>query len=348
MKQPIFETISVVGLLLITSFGHAQLTPPFNVRNQRTVQLYQLTPQQANDYQRVLDGILQKWKVVKDSKCSPAERKEAEQKLQNELCANVRKIFPDTQYVLWDRNHRGNLTVRFYKEDLGMDNDQFAKFRILTQTYSTQKTQISGMNLLEAERSERRAKAFQEFSNGLYNIVSKELADYLIYENRILNAAKILSKKYTILSENKAVRYAMLKFRHEEELEKLEMQKLPQKLFKKAKNELLDNYEKSLLSFLTNEEYVACNKSRDQLTDKKFAQEYKMSNAQLAKYKELRKRLAMKELTIKQNKKDKADKPVKLQAARKEFEKDMEKLLGAEQYKRWKKNEVLKEKKKQK
>lgn len=55
----------------------------------------------------------------------------------------------------------------------------------------------------------------------------------------------------------------------------------------------------------------------------------------------------MKELTIKQNKKDKASKPAKLQVARNEFDKDMEKLLGAEQYKRWKKNEQLKAKKKQ-
>lgn len=348
MKRIIFKTSYAVILLLITSFCHAQLIPPFNVRSQRTVQLYGLTSQQANDYEKVLNDILKKWDIVKDSKCSPSERKAAEKKLQDELCTNVRAIFPDAQYALWDRNHRGNLTVRFYKEDLGMSNDQFAKFRTLTQTYSTRKTQISGMDLLEAERSERRAKAFQDFSNGLYDIVSKELADYLIYENRVLNAAKILSKKYTILSENKAARYVILKFRYEENLEKLKLQKLAKRQFKKAKDELEGNYEQSLHGFLTNEEYMACTKSRDKLTDKKFVQDYKMSDAQLAKYKELRKRLAMKELTIKQNKKDKVGKPAKLQAARNEFEKDMEKLLGQEQYKRWKKNEQLKARKKQK
>lgn len=347
MKQITFKTGYAALLLLISSFCcNAQLTPPFNVRNQYTTQNYQLSPQQVNDYERVLADILKKWDIIKDSKCSPSERKSAEQKLQNEFCASVKTIFPNAQYVLWDRNHRGNLTVRFYKEDLGMDNDQFAKFRNLTKAYSAQKKKISGMDLLEAERSERRAKAFQKFSDGLYGIVSKELADYLIYENRVLNTAKVLSKKYTIISENKAIRYAVLKIRYEEELGSLETQKLAPKQLRKVKNELADNYEKSLLNFLTNEEYIACTKARDRLTDKKFAQEYGMSNAQLAQYKELRKRLAMKELTIKQNKKDRAGKPAKLQAAKEEFEKDMEQLLGAEQYKRWKQNEQLKTDKK--
>lgn len=64
------------------------------------------------------------------------------------------------------------------------------------------------MNLLETERSERRAIAFQEFSDGLYGIVSKELADYLVYENRVLNSAKILSK--SILSYQKIKQFDTL------------------------------------------------------------------------------------------------------------------------------------------
>lgn len=74
---------------------------------------------------------------------------------------------------------------------------------------------VSPMNLLETERSERRAIAFQDFSDRLYGIVSKELTNYLISENSVLNSAKILSKKYTIISENKAIRYAVLKFNYE-------------------------------------------------------------------------------------------------------------------------------------
>lgn len=196
MKHIILKN-SIVGLfLLLTVFCNAQLTLPFNIRHQYIVQSYQLSLQQADEYEKVLAGILQKWNIIKDRKCSPSERKSAEKKLQDEFCNSVRSIFSDTQYVLWNRNHRGNLTVRFYKEDLGMSGDQFAKFRTLTQTYSTRKKQISRMNLLEEERSDCRATAFQEFSCGLYKIVSKELADYLIYENCILNSAKILSKKF--------------------------------------------------------------------------------------------------------------------------------------------------------
>ena len=82
-------------------------------------------------------------------------------------------------------------------------------------------------------------------------------------------------------------------------LYKLKSQKIGPKQLRKAKNELQDNYEKSLHCFLANKEYLACTKSIDKLTDKTFVQEYKMFNVQLAKYKELRKRLAMKEFMIK-------------------------------------------------
>lgn len=347
MKHLSLKISYVVALLLVSSFGYAQLKTPFNVRNQYVVQSYQLSSEQRDGYMRVLNEILQKWEAIKDSKCSPSERKEAERKLQDEFCHDVRAIFPDKQYVLWNRNHRGNLTVRFYKEDLGMDNEQFAKFRTLTRIYTDHKTEISRMNLLEAERSALRAEAFKAYSDGLYDVVSKELADYLIYETQVLNTARTLSKKFTIISENKAIRYAVLKIRYEEDLAKLEMQKLAPKQLRKAKNELADNYEKSLLGFLTNEEYIMCTRFRDKLTDRKFMQEYNLSGAQLSKYKELRKSLAMKELAIKQNKGDKAGKPAKLQAVRAEFEVEMEKLLGAEQFKRWKENLEVKAQKRQ-
>ena len=155
-----------------------------------------------------------------------------------------------------------------------------------------------------------------------------------------------LSKKYTVISENKAIRYAVLKFNYEKELSNLEMQKFAPKQLRKAKKELLVNYEKSLHSFLTNEEYLACTKYRDKLTDKKFAEEYKISNVQLVKYKELRKRLAMKELMVKQNKKDKVNKVAKLKAIRNEFDLEMKELLGLDQYERWKRNEQIRSRKK--
>lgn len=346
MKQLKFSY--TVILLFVTLFCNAQLTPPLNIRNKQITQLYQLTPQQANDYEKVLNGILNQWNAMKNSKCTPADRKIAEQKLQNEFCTKVRAIFPDTQYVLWNRNHRGNLTVRFYKEDLGMDNEQFTKYRSLSDTYSKKKDEISRMNILETERSERRKEALSQYSSGLNKIFSTELSDYLIYENQVLNAAKILSKKHTILSENKAIQCVILKIRYEENLKKLEAQKLPKKQLRKKRTDLADNYDTSLRSIMTNEEYVACTKSRDKLTDSKFTKEYKMSSTQLTKYKDLKKKLAMKQLAIKQSKKDKANKPAKLKVAETEFENEVQKLLGPQQFKRWKQNEQMRKAKNKK
>ena len=347
MKQLTVKIGIAVVLLLFALFCNAQLVVPFDLRNQYVVKCYQLSSEQLNDYEKVLGDILSKWEVIKNKKCSPSERKAAEQNLQSEFCKKVRAVFPDKQYVLWNRNHRGNLKVRFYKEDLGMDNEQFSKFRFLSNDYSEQKKRkISAMNLLETERSEKRTKALNQYSEKLHEIFSKEIADYLVYESQILNKANTLSKNYTILSPNKAVRFAILKTTYEEDKSKLMSQGLAPKQLRKARKELESKYEDSLHGFLTNEEYLACSKSRDKLTDKKFAEEYNLSDKQLSKYKQLRKDLAMKELVIKQNKKDKNNKEAKLKTARNEFEKEMEKLLGAGQYKRWKENKSLRSKKK--
>lgn len=346
MKQLTVKIGIAVVLLFFALFCNAQLVVPFDLRNQYVVKCYQLSSEQLNDYEKVLGDILSKWEVIKNKKCSPSERKAAEQNLQSEFCKKVRAVFPDKQYVLWNRNHRGNLKVRFYKEDLGMDNEQFSKFRFLSNDYSEQKRKISAMNLLETERSEQRTKALNQYSEKLHEIFSKEIADYLIYESQILNKANTLSKNYTILSPNKAVRFAILKTTYEENKSKLVSQGLAPKQLRKARKELESKYEDSLHGFLTNEEYLACSKSRDKLTDKKFAEEYNLSDKQLSKYKQLRKDLAMKELVIKQNKKDKNNKEAKLKTTRDEFEKEMEKLLGAGQYKRWKENKSLRSKKK--
>ena len=346
MKHSVIKLYCAAVLLFFFTSSQAQLVPPFNHRAQQATQLYGLSAQQLKSYEKALGDVLNKWNAVKTSTCSPSARKEAELKLQNELCTKVKAILPSQQYTLWHRNHRGNLTVRFYKEDLGMNNETFAKFRSLTNAYTEQKNQISSTDLVESERSERRAKAFQQYSNGVHNIVSKELADYLIYENRVTNIAKTLSKKYTIISETKAIRYAMLKIEHEEKIKRLEAQKTSKQQRKDAKQKLDASYEKSLQSLLTTEEYIACDKHRDKLTDKKMMKDYKMSEQQLAKYKELKKKLAMKELVIKKGYKDKEGRMTKLQAAKEDFEKEMEKSIGSGKYKRWKKNEQMKIQKK--
>lgn len=335
--------------MLYTTYGHAQLTLPFNVRPQYAQAQYHFTEQQFAAYSKELTIVLDKWEELKNKKMPQAQRKAAEQKLQEELCARVRSVLPDKPYELWNRNHRGNLTVRFYKEDLGMDNAQFAQFRKLSGAYSTQKQEIARMsNLLEAERSERRAMALEQYAAGLNKIFSQPLADYLIYENKVQSVAKGLSKKYTLISENKAIRCAVLKMKYEEDCLSLEKQKLPKKQQREAKKKLDANYEKSMLSVVSREEYVEMGKTRDRLNDRKLMEQYHLSEAQLAKYKELKKQLAVKELLIKQNKKDKAGRPEKLKAAQAWFDGEVKKLLGANQHERWKKNGEMKKQKKEK
>lgn len=102
-------------LLLIATMCQAQLTTPYNVRNKHIAELYQLSDQQVINYNKELNVIESKWSIIKDTKLSPDNRKVAEQKLFEEFKIRIKKIFSQSQFNKWNKNHRGNLRVRFYK-----------------------------------------------------------------------------------------------------------------------------------------------------------------------------------------------------------------------------------------
>lgn len=342
--KPLKLTISsIVILFVVVTYCNAQLAPPFNVRNEHITSLYLLSPKQVDSYNKVLTSILKQWNTIKNAKYPIKTRSATEEKLQREFCANVEAIFSKKQFNLWKKNHEGNLTTRFYKEDLGMTDEQFVKYRNISGVYANRKKEITRMNLIESENAECRQEAFEQYSSSLHGLFSKELADYMLYENVILNAAKTFSKTYTIISENKAIKCAILKVVYDKDRKELEKQNLDRNQLRKMRSELADKYEHSVRQILTNEEYVACTKGRDKLTDSKLKQTYNMSDEQLAKYKELKKTLAMKELVIKQRKEDRNKKDEKLRNAEKGFEIELQKLFSPQQYERWQRDKQMKQ-----
>lgn len=349
MRNLLFTFRLAAVLLLYAAYSHAQLTPPVNMRAQYAQEQYRFTEQQFEAYSKELAAVLDKWDELKNKIMPQGQRKAAEQKLQEELCIRVKGVLPNEQYEQWYRNHRGNLTVRFYKEDLGMDNAQFALFEKLTDAYSAQNLEIERMNhLLEAERAERRDAALEQYANGLNQILPKSSVDYLIYEDKVQTVAKRQSKGYTIIPESKAIRYAELKIKHEEDRLLLKKQKLPKNQHRAARKKQDADYEKAVLSVISREEYVAIGKERNRINDRKMMQQYHLSEAQLAQYKELKKQLAVKEQLIRQNKKNKAGRAEKMKAAQAWFDEEAKKLLGASQHERWKKNGEMKKQKKEK
>lgn len=345
MKQLKLTISSIVILFVVVTSCNAQLAPPFNVRNEHITSLYLLSPKQVDSYNKVLTGIFKQWDTIKNAKYPIKSRRATEEKLQGEFCANVEAVFPEKQFNLWKKNHGGNLATRFYKEDLGMTDEQFVKYRNISAAYANRKKEIKRMNLIESEDAECRQEAFDQYSSSLHTAFSKKLADYLLYENVILNTAKTFSKTYTIISESKAIKCAILKVEYDKDRKELEKQNLDRNQLRKMRDVLTDKYEHSVRQILTNEEYVACTKGRDKLTDSKLKQTYNMSGEQLAKYKELKKNLAMKELVIKQRKEDRNKKEEKLRNVEKEFEIELQKLFSPQQYERWQRDEKMKQNK---
>lgn len=322
-------------LLLIATMCQAQLTTPYNVRNKHIAELYQLSDQQVINYNKELNVIESKWSIIKDTKLSPDNRKVAERKLFEEFKIRIKKIFPEAQFNKWNKNHRGNLRVRFYKEDLGMNSKQYSEFRRISKIYSDAKHNIQQMDLSFIDISRYRTEAFNQYSNSLYNIFPTQLADYLIYENEVLNTAKTLSRRYTIITENKAIQIAILKIQYDKNREELEKLNLSSNNMRQKRRHLEDEYDESLRSLLDNKEYVTYAKARDQFTDKKHMDTYKMSTKQLAQYKELKKKLAMEQLIIKQTKMDKGLKLSKLQEINSTFEEQLKSILTTNQFKKW-------------
>lgn len=330
----------LVALLFLSLNVSAQIEIAHNnVRDKYLSERYSLSSYQIREYNKVLSLIEKKWQNLKDQKCPMKDRQNREEQLSEELCKGVRKVLPDQEYENWFNNHKGNLTVRFYKEDLGMTDLQFTKFREAGKVYSDEKNKISKMGISGTEQSQQRKQAFDTYSVSLQSLFSSELADYLIQENQIQNLAMNLSEKYTIISQTKAIKYAMLKMQYDKDLDILRESSLDPKERKQKRQDMQEAYEGKLRSVLTNEEYVACMKKRDKLTDGRYMRTYKMSSDQLEKYKELKKGLAIKQMQIKQSKDEKPVKAAKLQAVENEFEVELKKILTAQQFEMWKRDQ---------
>lgn len=341
MKAIKFLLSSIAALLAAVTTCNAQLQLPFNVRSERVLSLYQLSPLQQDEYEAVLEEITTKWETIKAKRCSVADRQAAESELQTSFCKEVQLIFSPEQFNRWELNHGGNLVNRIYKEDLGMSDEQFTTYRNISNVYANRKKEIERQNFIKTENATRRKEAFKQYSASLHQAFPTELAEYLIYENTVLNAAKTLSKRYTLISETKAIKCAILKLKYDEDRKQIERQSTDRNWLRKKRKELADAYDHSLREILTDEEYVLCADARDKLTDSKLMRTYGMSAKQLNRYKELSKALAVKELVIKQSKKDKSIKAEQLLAAEADFEAELQKLFSPEQFERWMKDKQV-------
>lgn len=348
MKQLKRKLGCTVSLCFVGIVCSAQLIIPFNIRNIQIAKCYQLSSQQISDYNKVLNEITAKWNLIKDTKLSVSNRKHEEKKLQNDFSTSIKGIFSNQQYDKWKKNHDGNLTKRIYKEDLGMTDEQYIEFEKISMIYSSKEEEIAQENLIETERSEHRKTAINWFSSSLHNVFSEILADYLVYENQVLNTALTLSKRYTIIPESKAIKCAILKIKFNSDRDIIEKQNLTKNQIRKKRNILRNNYENAIHEILTQEEYIACVKNRERINNIKLRATYNMSQEQFIKYKELKKNFAIRQLAIKQSKIDKISKLGKLRAIENDFNQKLQEILGAKQYERWKRNEQIKHIKNQK
>lgn len=342
MKNADLKLGIILFTLIFSICMNAQHNLPLNVRDKYVAQKYSFSTEQVRTYnQRLLIAEAARRKL-KDQKMSVANRKKSENKISSELCIAVKKILPNSQYDTWYANHKGNLLFRQYKEDFGMTDSQYLQYQNCAKLYSKEKEKITKMNISGSEQKERRTHVFNTFCTSLRTIFTMPIAEYLINENLIQNMATNISKKYTIISETKAIQYSILKIQYEKDLELLNAQMLDSKNKRKNRKKIKEKYEYSIKSLLTDEEYIKCTKRRDQLTDQRMLRTYKLSEEQLSQYKELRKKLSMQQLKIKQSKNKRSDRIANLQKVEIEFEASLKKIIGSQQFEVWKKDHLIK------
>ena len=316
----------------------AQLKAPFNKRSEYVVKQYGFTAAEANSYNNVVNAIDKKWNALKDTSCPLANRRQSEKKLSEELCRNVKSVLSPAHYTAWENSHRGDLTVRFYKEDLGMTSKEFTKYRDITHAYSAKKKALRSKDLSAADQKQQRKQAAEEYAKALRETFPSQLAAYLIYENQVQNIAANISANYSALSETKAIRYAVRKIQYDNDLKALGKKELDSRQYRQEKEKLADAYEADLKNIFSDQEYIAFANKREQLNDQRDKATYKMTTSQLAKYKELKKKHAIAVLQIKQSRKDKETKKQKINEAGLNLKSEMKKLLGDKQFIKWEKD----------
>lgn len=308
--------ILLMLVVLLSAFESALAQPYLDkdklssiVRNQYLQQQFSFSQEQIENYDDALKAMIVEIDKLYNAPATKLELTKQEKIIYGNFKSRVKHFLSTSQYVKWDKFNPTN-EIRQYREYLGLDNNGIQKLQNIISSYkaSVKSIYTSHKIYTDIERIEIKANAYKKRNADLCLLIGNTNAlEFNTYYD-IYRQAQIMHKGWPSLSFNDIKKLAVLRLAFEKKRNAILCSNLSENQIKKNVTAVKKEYYNSVKKSFSPEVYANFIKESDSRADFITKRNYKMSNTQLIKYKDVMNDRAVARFTIKKSNLSKAEK----------------------------------------
>lgn len=312
---------------------------PNATRNQNLQQQFSFSQEQIERYNNALAEEAAK---LNDLYAKPINRTEIDKQekiIYEDFKNQVKQILDTYQYIKWEKANPNNKTRR-YREYLGLDNIGILKLEKIIATYkaSIKSIYVGPKLYTNLERIELKANIYAKRNEALTELIGTSNVDEFNRYYDVYRQARIMHKGWPSLSFNDVKKLAALRLQFENNRNVILCSDMSENLIKKKVSSLKKEYYDSVKNAFSPEVYAKFINDSDARADFITRRNYKMTKAQLDKYKDAMNNRAVKRMAVRKSSLSKGDKHAKYDEINTETRTQLSKFLSAEQVDVWWRN----------
>lgn len=341
------KTKILVVLIVLLSVFEGVLAHPYMdkdklssvVRSQYLQQQFSFSQKQIERYDDALKAMAVEFDKLYNTPAAKVELEKQEKIIYGNFKSRVKQFLSTSQFVKWDKSNPTN-EIRQYREYLGLDNNGIQKLQNIIASYKASVKSIYASHKIytDIERIEIKANAYAKRNSDLSLLIGD--TNVLEFNNHydVYRQAKIMHKGWPSLSFNDIKKLAVLRLAFEKKRNAILCSNMSENQIKKNVNAVKKEYYNSVKESFSPEVYANFIKESDSRADFITKRNYKMSNAQLAKYKEVMNDRAVARFTVKKSNLSKAEKNQQNNEINIQTRTKLSKFLSPEQVDVWWRN----------
>ena len=314
---------------------------PLPARQSYLTKTYSLTYSQVMQYERLLADRAAKMQKVDEQPLDAADRKVRNKIIETEFKNGVKALFDPIQYEQWIKNNKDGEKNRRYRENLGMDNTQIARYKQLLNEYRGRAKQIREMTASSTQKKELEKENMNLFRTELSIATTPETAEALIDDYLLSRGIRFAQGVYSFMTYDQAARYTILKTNYFSALEQAKAT-LTGKERSKTISRLSSQYRTDIKKILSAKEFSLWDENHTRYDTKKFIKTYQLTAQQLNQYRSLLNYKAIEDYKVNRAKLSSTEKTKRKAANRAAFEEKLKKVFSAEQFALWKEDNTIK------
>lgn len=268
-----------------------------------------------------------------------SEVKKQEKIIYENFKSRVKPILDMPQYIKWEKANPNN-SIRRYREYLGLDNAGIQKLQNIIAAYKASiKNIYFGPKLYtNLERIELKANAYAKRNEALSELIgASETEEFNRYYD-VYRQARLMHKGWPSLSFDDMKKLAALRLQFDKERHAVLCSDMTENQIKNKISSLRKQYYDSVKNSFSPDVYAKFISDSDARADFVTRRNYKMTKAQLSKYKDAMNDRAVERLAVKKSSLSKGEKRAKYAQINTDTRAKLSKFMSAEQVDVWWRN----------